>query len=255
MYLSDIQQHVEEKLDVSTIWDIRLVPTTDIVYTTLQRSKAMQRRATQNAWSSRNTGEVVGYRVEEAIRAWLSDNKVNVANERVIMWRDTVYKNSTAAQELDAVVKLRGDKLMLFEIKVVSEESARKRTGVSQLLKAEKRLLAGGVCKEVIKRLVYVSVEEHQHPDIPTVTLKDKKTDIGVIWISPAQVELLAEKHEIPLVDGWHLSEVRSKPLHQLDSVEAYVSSDKRLSMAAVETPMSLAFKNARNRGWTPPGS
>ncbi len=196
-----------------TYYDVKIVKTDDPNYV------AWMRRMRDNRPSRggpRAAGEVLGGRVETAVQHWLS-KFVPLQEERILGWtqRQRNGRNGDSYREMDGVWQIDDESLCLFEIKLTFQENRERGVGIKQLNTSAEILFTNPRWKYILKRLVYVAEEPHRVLEndegvgLPVVEPNDECAEIGVIWITPQQVEEAAKELAIELPEGWQQDEAR----------------------------------------------
>jgi hypothetical protein len=186
-------------------------------------------------------GEIVGGIVERAARHHIAQ-QVTLQEERILTWCETQTwsRAVTLYQELDAIQPTpQGFKL--FEIKLTTAENMGLHYGLTQLRKSRKILkegMTGGVQARCLFRLVYVA-EAPLESSLPAVDCLDDTTPIGIVWLTPEQIEQAASDLGIQLPVDWMNPATRRG--HEENRVPT------RWDSSAVDdwcgTPIAVAFR------------
>ena len=196
-----------------TYYDVKIVKTDAPNYL------AWMRRMRDNRPSRggpRAAGEVLGGRVETAVQHWLS-KFVPLREERILGWTQRLRngRNGDSYREMDGVWQIDDESLCLFEIKLTFQENRERGVGLKQLNTSSEILFTNPQWKYILKRLVYVAEEPHsvladeESEGVPFVEPNDEYAELGVVWITPQQVEEAAKELEIELPENWQQDESR----------------------------------------------
>lgn len=230
-----------------SVFNARWIKTSEPAYANWCRSRAARRRLIKTGPTCRQNGEIIGGLVERAARHHISQ-QVTLQEERILTWRKSQpgYRAVTLYREIDAVQPIeRGFKL--FEIKLTTAENMRLSHGLSQLKKSHKILkvgMPGGSHTLFLLRLVYVA-ESPLESSLPTVDCLDDTTPVGIIWLTPDQIEHSASELGIQLPNDWMNPETRRN--HGQAQVKTYWDSSK--SDDCFGTSIAVTFRALQKQG------
>ena len=240
-----------------TYYDVEIVKPDDPNYV------AWMRRMRDNRPSRggpRAAGEVLGGRVERAVQQWLS-RFVPLQEERILGWRQRLRngRNGDSYREMDGVWRIDDESLCLFEIKLTFPENQARGVGLKQLNTSAEILFTNPRWKYILKRLVYIAeepvpvLEDEEGVGLPALEPNDEFAELGVIWITPQQVEEAAKELEIELPEGWQEPEAREghyedperEEWRQFAGTEKPASEEDADAELTADNPLAQALRRA----------
>ena len=233
--------------------DIHLILTDDEGYIAWLRRMA-DRRPPRTATARRSAGEYLGGLVEQCVRHVIG-KKVALKPERILAWQQRLKNGRMGPmyRELDAVWQIDDESLCLYEVKFTRQELMEKGSGIKQLNISASILLSDTRWKYVLKRLVYLAAEA-DHVDVldglPELDAAEEYEELGVVWITPQQVEEAATELGLQLPANWTEPEAREGDLEdpERDSWKQFLPHDEATGdeAGAVEnSPLAEAMRKA----------
>lgn len=197
------------------VFNARWIAPTDPSYVAWGRARAARRRAKRvGPPARREMGEIIGGIVERAARHCLAQQAA-LQDGRILTWRETQTgaRAATLYREVDAVQRINNG-FKLFEIKLTTEGNMGMNYGLVQLRKSQKIIkdgMRGASRARCLLRLVYIA-EVPLESSLPEVDSLDDSTPVGIIWITPNQIEASALDLGVELPADWMNPETRRRP-------------------------------------------
>ena len=224
-------------------YGVQIVKTDDPEYVAWRRRMAAQR---PSRGGPRAAGEVLGGLVERAAQHHLMQF-VPLQEERILTWEQRLRNNRTGRlyRELDGVWKIDDESLCLFEIKLTFQENRERGVGISQLNTAAEILFTDPRHKYILKRLVYIAEEPHSVlGDLPALAPDDEYAELGVVWITPPEIEAAARTLEIELPADWTTPEAREGAVEDPEREEWRQYADTAAAAATEEDADAIPADN-----------
>ncbi len=248
-------------MPANPIYNPRFVPPDDADYRAFQ-ARMRDRRPSRGG--PRAAGEYMGGLAEACVQHWLK-KFVPLQEARILCYEQRnlhTKRMTTFYRELDGVWQIDPESLCLFEMKFTFPENMERGVGISQLDKNADLLFVDPKWSYILKRLVYIAKEEERVTvldDLPALAPDDENTELGVIWVPPAEVEAAALELEIELPENWLLPESREGHLEAADRPEweAFLEPSPNSEDAENETerepdpnnPFAQALKKLKGEG------
>lgn len=226
-------------------WNVRLVTPENADYIAFMRRMADRR---PSRGGPRAAGEVLGGLAERAVRHWLS-RFVPLAEERILTWeqRGANGRHVTLYRELDAIWQIDDESLCLYEMKLTFPENMERGVGIKQLDASVATLSAANRYQYLLQRLVYIGDERVNVLDgLPELEPDDEYTQLGVVWVAPAEVEAAAKELQIELPENWLQPEAREGVVEnpEMEAWREFADTETRLqSDDAAGGPMAEAMR------------
>ncbi len=210
--------------------NIRLVAPDDSDYIAFLRRMA-DKRPPKLGESQRSAGEVLGGLVEQCVRHWLS-KIVDLKPDRILCWEQRLHNGryGTMYREIDAIWQIDSESLCLYEFKLTHVDNMRSGVGIRQLNASADTLFIDSSWSYVLKRLVYIDIGRVEVLDnLPVVSANDEFAEIGVIWVSPDDVNAAALEIGVELPVDWTEPESREGSVEDPAAREwrQYLAEDK----------------------------
>jgi hypothetical protein len=232
--------------------NVRLVTPDDAEYIGFMRRMADKR---PSRGGPRAAGEYLGGLVELCVRHWLG-KIVPLQEERILCWEQRLRngRSGTLYRELDAAWAIDHESLCLYEMKLTYPENMENGVGLRQLDIAAEILFTDPRYQYILKRLVYVAEERVTvtEDDLPALAPDEEYEELGVIWVSPEDVETAAQELGIELPEGWRLPESREGVMEDPEREEWRQFADTAARDQAEEedanNPLAEALRRAQEK-------